>query len=165
MCAGKTGQECWLAVSNRSECYIWNPFLAPDETVTWSGRCIDERVHGTGKAVWRHRWDGEWQSVSTEGEYRDGKLNGVGRAIRSNGFRYEGEYRDDKQHGRGILYFPSDAPYVRYEGEWRDHKIHGPGVVFSKSGRRVTGNAINGCFSSGPHKLAVGSSPEACGFR
>ena len=37
LCTGQTGSGCWQEVSGRPGCHVWNPFLQPESTITWSG--------------------------------------------------------------------------------------------------------------------------------
>ena len=73
LCTGQTGKSCWMELSNRPGCYIWNHNSQPEETVTWSGACVDGKASGRGKVTWRHRKDGAWRTTSDEGEYSEGK--------------------------------------------------------------------------------------------
>jgi hypothetical protein len=41
-----------------------------------------------------------------EGNFVDGKLNGMGAFYARDGTRYEGEFKDNKRHGRGVLTTP-----------------------------------------------------------
>ena len=81
----------WIIVENQP-CQMYNSNPQPEETVTWSGACVDGKTSGRGRAVWRLP-DGE--SVF-EGEHRDGKRHGQGIETWSDGRRFEGEFRDDK---------------------------------------------------------------------
>ena len=38
-----------------------------------------------------------------EGQYKDGKRNGLGTLIYANGAKYEGQFKDDKRHGQGTF--------------------------------------------------------------
>lgn len=59
-----------------------------------------------------------------EGIIEDGKLQGYGRRIYSNGAAYEGFWSDDFPHGQGKEYMPDGT--VSREGVWEDS-------VFSKT--------------------------------
>lgn len=70
-----------------------------------------------------------------EGEFKDGKKNGVGyMSYELNGAtaEYEGEWRDDKRCGRGKYKYYTLGGGARhgykYEGEWLDDKEHGYGI-------------------------------------
>lgn len=41
-CAGQpAGAACWMEISGRSGCYVWNPSLQLGATVTWTAACGD----------------------------------------------------------------------------------------------------------------------------
>merc|ERR1712226_1023825 len=81
------------------------------------------RRHGFGKLEFddekKSYYEGEFKNGQTEGlgvlktpyfimqgQFKQGKLNGVGRSIRCDGLRYEGEFRQGAMCGLGILTFP-----------------------------------------------------------
>ena len=49
-CTGQPGAPCWMEISQRAGCYVWNPFPATDETVTWTGACAGSFAQGNGDA-------------------------------------------------------------------------------------------------------------------
>lgn len=124
----------WIVAENQP-CQPRNPDPEPGETVTWSGACVNGKVSGEGRIVWRHSGGVDVY----EGEYRDGELNGHGIANWADGDRYEGEWREDKPHGYGTLFaFEGSC----YDGAWRE-----------------------GCFAGRGGRWAfVGTTAEACGF-
>ena len=67
------GDSCWIEVSHRPGCYVWNPNPQPNETVTWTGACADGFAQGSGTATWSH--PGEHQ-IGT-GLLRNGKTHGT----------------------------------------------------------------------------------------
>ncbi len=72
-CAGQAaGVACWLEISQRVGCYIWNPDPQPGATVTWTGACAAGKVQGTGTLSWTY--DGGAQTET--GRLVDGKHNG-----------------------------------------------------------------------------------------
>lgn len=100
VCAGKAGAACWMEAANRPGCYLWNPHPKPEETVTWSGACVDGKASGKGEAAWRFRKDGESKTSSSKGEYRDGRASdGHWIARFSNGETWEGPVAGGKPHG------------------------------------------------------------------
>lgn len=100
VCAGKAGAACWMEAANRPGCYLWNPHPKPEETVTWSGACVDGKASGKGEAAWRFREDGESKTSSSKGEYRDGRASdGHWIARFSNGETWEGPVAGGKPHG------------------------------------------------------------------
>ncbi len=102
LCTGETDTPCWIEIANQPGCYMWNLHPSPEETVTWSGACIDGKASGKGKEVWRFREDGEWKTTSGEGEQRDGKRQGHWVWHLSSGNTWEGPYVDGELHGRWV---------------------------------------------------------------
>lgn len=123
LCAGKTGSACWMETANQQGCYVWNPKLHVDETVTWSGNCVDGRAVGRGKRAWRWREGAVWKTGSDEGELRGGKTyHGHWVHRRSNGNVYEGPYVDGKRHGHWV---ESYADGNVWEGAYVNGERHG----------------------------------------
>lgn len=122
LCTGQTGSGCWMEYANRRGCYTWNPHPQPEETVTWSGRCVNGRASGRGKRVWRFRDGGVWKSSSGEGELRDGKEHGHWILRRANGTVSEGAYVTGKRSGHWV-YRIADGKI--WEGSIVDGKLQG----------------------------------------
>ena len=102
LCTGETDTPCWMETANQPGCHVWNPRPAPEETVTWSGACVDGKASGKGKSVWRFRRDGAWKTSGGEGELREGKSRyGHWVTFSSRGDVWEGPYVDGK-HGRWV---------------------------------------------------------------
>ncbi len=99
LCTGQTGSGCWMELANRRGCYTWNPNPQPENTVTWSGRCVDGRASGKGKLVWRFRRQGVWKSSSGEGELRKGIRHGHWIDRYDDGTVAEGTYKGGKRSG------------------------------------------------------------------
>ena len=72
-CTSQPSASCWMEISQRPGCYVWNPFPQTDETVTWTGACVRGFAQGTGTITWVV--SGREGSTST-GSLRDGKMNG-----------------------------------------------------------------------------------------
>ena len=125
----------WLTTRNQP-CKVWDATPEPGETVTWSGNCVDGKVSGKGRQVWRGR-----EGVSV----------------------YEGEMRSGKLHGRGTYAWSSGG---RFEGMWREGKAHGYGTYTASDGRVFRGNWSSGCFGERHGQwAAIGSTAESCGFK
>ena len=53
ICTGSASSEgCWMGVFNHPGCYLWNPYPADDETVSWSGECSSSFAEGRGETSW-----------------------------------------------------------------------------------------------------------------
>ena len=68
------GVPCWLEITNRPGCYVWNPNPQREETVTWTGACSGSLGQGAGSLTWVHP---EGQQVATGGTLRDGRMEGT----------------------------------------------------------------------------------------
>jgi len=47
----EVGTAGWVETANQPGCYLWNSSLQRDETVTWTGGCVDGRGSGDGEMV------------------------------------------------------------------------------------------------------------------
>jgi hypothetical protein len=126
----QTGE--WIKDINTG-CKVWNPFPAPNETITWSGQCIDGFAHGKGILQW---YLNGVENGKYEGTYMYGKRNGQGTEILVNGEKYVGEWKDDKRNGQGSYTWPNEGKYV---GEWKDGKRNGQGTLMYSDGRKYVG--------------------------
>jgi len=61
----------------------------------------------------------EW--LRYEGDFRNGKKNGVGTVLLVNGEKYYGEFKDDKIHGKGNFYLRDQNDGIA--AEWRNNKL------------------------------------------
>ena len=154
-CVGEGSARCWKRVTNVRGCHVWlwNP-RPSQESITWSGDCVDGKVSGKGESVSRYQRDGEWETFVAEGTFRDGKLTADPMRYSVADTHYEGQIRDGKRHGRGILEL---ADGRRYVGTFRNDKFHGRGVYTWPSGERYEGEWVNGKYHGGGElKLADG---------
>ena len=146
--AGKAGREAgppaalkpfgpnWIVVENQP-CQIWNPYPIAGETVTWTGGCVDGKVSGKGRTIWKNS-----NGTSThEGERWQGKRYGWGIVVEADGDRFEGEFRNNRAHGQGTFTWTDGR---RYEGEWRNGKPHGRGTFTEPDGDRFEGKLDQG---------------------
>lgn len=114
-------QSHWLATNGG--CLVWDEMRMPDETVTWSGACIDGKASGVGSGIFRYRENGIWKEQRYEGALQGGKLNGQATVSSDDTGRYSGRFADGKRDGQGV---EIDAKGNRFEGEFRDgKKMHG----------------------------------------
>ena len=153
--AAQTPQPGWIADA-RSGCRVWNPAPQPKEAITWSGACQNGLAQGRGVLQW---YQDNKPSERSEGEFRDGKLNGRGILIGANGDRYDGDFRDGRQNGRGAATFTNGD---RYEGEWRDGNPNGVGRLARANGDVFNGIWANGCFRDGNRWAAAWVDPSTC---
>lgn len=134
------GRAGWT-IDATNGCWLWNPSPHPGETVAWSGICPLGPAQGAGSAAWRY-FDNDRPLVAWEhGVMRDGRLDGQGVVLWSNGDRHEGEWLAGQRHGRGTT-FETDG--TRHDGEWRLGAAHGPGTL-----TRPNGDTYHGDFRAG----------------
>ena len=117
---GENASACWMELSNRPGCYIWNFSPQVGETVTWSGGCAGGKPSGEGWV--RRTVDGDVQ----EGPYVDGMRHGQWVLRFANGDVAEGPVVDDKRHGQWVQRF---ADGEIHEGPFVDGKQHGQWVL------------------------------------
>ena len=125
LCTDGTDTPCWMETANQPGCHIWNRYPAPEETVTWSGACVDGKASGKGEVVWRLREDEVWRRGSSgHGEKREGKS--VGHWVIHTPSRevWQGSYVDGELHGRWVRRGSRGEHWeCRNHGE-RVHKNH-----------------------------------------
>ena len=121
----------WIADS-KTNCKIWNDNPQPNETISWSGECVDGYAAGTGVNIWYK--DGK-ESERYEGEMKKGKHDGKGTATLANGLKYEGDWVDGKSHGKGTATLANGD---KYTGDFVDDKFNGKGTMTSKDGSKWT---------------------------
>ena len=148
-CAGKeVGASCWMEAANQPECYLWNPNLEKEETVTWSGECSGGRASGTGERTWSYTdFLGKLASSSGTGELRDGKENGHWTTRLASGLVGEGPWVDGKPHGYHVLRFPGDGGLIASrveEGPYVDGHRHGRWTERHDDGLVKEGAYVNG---------------------
>ena len=70
------------------------------------------------------------------GQYKDGLLNGIGTSYYDGEMIYTGQWKDDKYHGKGT-YIDSDGS--KYTGQFKDDVKHGYGTMIWPDGSKYTG--------------------------
>ena len=149
MAPGASAGE-WLA--DKSGCQVWDPNPQLDESVDWSGACLNGHADGAGTV----RWLKGGAAIETdEGEWRDGRQ--VNKGIQTwPGGRYEGELADGEPNGQGVLTLQK----LRYEGEFRNGKPNGLGTL-TAGDESVRGTWKDGCLQ-GQRKASIGIPISAC---
>ena len=139
-CTGQpAGTPCWMEISGRLGCYVWNPSPQPGETVTWTGECSGGVVHGTGVLTWAS--DGGEQ-VNT-GRFQDGKANGHLVVHFANGDVWEGPVIDYEQNDHWVI---RRANGRVEEGAFVDGERHGDWVFRNPNGDTSVRRFENGQF-------------------
>ena len=166
-CAGAAeGTECWKELANRPDCYVWDDYFFPDQTVTWSGACAGGVIVGQGMQVWTNK-DGKWHEWT--GTASNGKRDGRWALRWFDGGSGEGYFVDDKIHGHWVerwadgggaegayVHGEERSPWIyrwadgsRYEGDVMDGQRHGRGTYTYADGDAKTcqwrdGKSIDG---------------------
>ena len=132
-CAGQpAGAACWMAISGRSGCYVWNHGLEPGATVTWTGECAGGMAQGTGTLTWTvsegiqtdtgrlqdGQWIGHWvirfaDGTVAEGPFVEGQRTGHWVERYADGHVAEGSYIDGELHGEWVIRRPDGRVEVR----------------------------------------------------
>ena len=141
----------WVADA-KSGCRVWNPNPQLEESVVWSGSCMQGRAEGKGAVQW---FKGAVPFETDEGEWRSGRQAGNGKQSWTNG-RYEGELAEGEPNGRGILTIQK----LRYEGEFRNGKPNGLGTL-TVGNESVRGDWKDGCLQ-GSRRASIGVPLSAC---
>lgn len=128
-------QPDWIA-DPANGCRAWNPYPQANESIRWSGPCSDRMLQGHGVLEW----------------FKDGKLVE----------RSEGDFRDGRLNGWGIY---RNATGSRYDGIWLNGRPHGQGKAVYRNGDVYEGIWINGCLQEGSRRSAMFATEEQCGFR
>ena len=173
-CAGKpVDSSCWMALTNHPECYVWNPNLKKDETVTWSGEYSGAFAQGEGTLIHNYNYtNANWRpKIEATGHLRNGKRHGqwverfsdIHSSFRS---EEEGPYVNGKRHGEWVYRDSSgvvfeEGPYVdgkrhgewiyrysdgsvKFKGPYVDGKYHGQWVWRARDGRVGGGSFVDG---------------------
>jgi len=137
--------EKWIKAKNNPDCSFWidpNPFETT-LTGTWSGNCLNGKLHGKGLFIVKYRKNGKWTGYVHHGHFKKGLEDGQGTRIWTTGIRYEGKWKKGKFNGQGTLIFASGKKYV---GEFKDGKYHGQGTLTFASGKKYVGIWVSGRF-------------------
>ena len=89
-----------------------------------------------------YKWD---KNKQYEGNWKNGKMNGKGKMLYSDGSFYEGDFVDNLRCGFG-KYVWNKNKY--YEGQWNNNKQNGKGI-YNKNGYIIKGFWIDGKIISG----------------
>ena len=101
-CAGQaTDAACWMEISQRPGCYVWNPYPQPGETVTWTGACAGGKGQGTGTLTWAH----DAGTQTSTGRLADGKSTGHWVIRSPDGTVAEGSVVNGRENGNWIIRF------------------------------------------------------------
>ena len=178
------GHAGWTA-DRATDCKAWNNSPRLDETVRWSGGCVDGLVEGEGTLTWT--WsdgsqiisgtfvkgkvsvDGFVDILTIEGDGKssfkgfrlDGKAQGKGIAKYKDGSFYDGSWKEGKFSGVGLRTY---ADKSQYDGSWREGRKEGFGVyTYSDRKTRYEGNWLND-LPEGSGMIVYANGTKASGF-
>lgn len=130
MCIGQPkGTSCWMEVTGKPDCHVWNHNLQPDEIVTWTGKCAEGKAYGEGTTRWVY--DGGKKTLVATGSLKDGKVHGRWVLRWQDGKVEEGSYLNWKRQGRWVIRNANgdvdEGPYVKGKkhGQWVVRKANG----------------------------------------
>jgi len=124
-----------------------NLSLTAQETGCLSGSCID----GIGKYVYDNGY-------VYEGNFINGKRDGLGILTSPEGDKYDGMWKDDLIHGQGTYEWADGS---KYTGEWKKGVQDGYGIYFYTNGDKYTGYFVNNKFhGKGKYTWADGTVQE-----
>ena len=86
----------YSTVENRPECKIWNPNPQPNETVYWTGKCVNGYGEGKGIVSWGNVVNGRAQISVSDVTLKRGKQEGHGNYYSRNGSATKRQYIDGK---------------------------------------------------------------------
>ena len=127
----------WTA-DNKTNCKVWNNDPQPNESVSWSGECVNGYASGSGILIWYK--EGK-ETDRYEGQMNNGKRTGKGAYTWADGGKYVGDFVNDNSHGKGTRTW---ARGDRYEGDFVNDKRTGKGIYICRSGQRYTGDFQEG---------------------
>lgn len=113
----------WIA-DEATGCLAANPSPASNESITWSGGCVNGLIEGEGVLTW---YEGERFLGRDEGHFVAGKLSGRGKIESAEGWSYEGAFP-----GNGTMRFPDGeevpAQAVGRNSGWFIQQTHETGL-------------------------------------
>ncbi len=130
-----------IFMSDGRGCMIYDPSPKPNETVTWSGQCVDGYASGEGVVQWLQNGA---PGSRVEGTFVRGRLEGHGRVSAPDGFlRYEGDFVAGEESGSGTLAWRNGD---RYAGDFLHGDLTGKGVLTRANGERYEGDFVKGAW-------------------
>ena len=113
----------WIA-DEVTGCLAANPSPAANESITWSGDCVNGLIEGEGVLTW---YEGARLLGRDAGNFVAGRLSGQGKIESAEGWSYEGAFP-----GNGIMRFPDGrevpAQTVQRNSGWFIQQTHETGL-------------------------------------
>jgi hypothetical protein len=133
-------------IETTTGCKVYNPHPIKNETIAWSGDCIDGYANGEGVLIWYRKGN---KSDVYKGQMRRGKLHGKGRYVYVDGSSYEGEYVNGYDDGHGLVIQLNNDGSISFchNGEFKMGRPHGYGVMTYFYHNGDTSSIYKGYFS------------------
>lgn len=116
-----------------NSCQIQDPYYIEGDIIKWNGDCKDGKANGKGKAI---RYSGGEVMSTYEGEYKNGFRDGHGRLIYRNGTVKEGTFIKGQLTGEGTL---KTEDGHSYSGHFVNYSMHGVGKFNLANGSSFEG--------------------------
>ncbi|MBG6200901.1 hypothetical protein IWQ48_002030 [Labrenzia sp. EL_13] len=151
----------WHAAENR-DCKVWNAYPMAQETMTYTGDCINGIASGKGRIEWSYVRLNVRGMETYEGGMRNGKSHGQGVFVWIDGTRYEGGFLMGDFSGQGVFEFKNGNSY---KGGFKENMFHGTGVFLFANGNHYEGDFREDMFNGiGVFNFARGNHYEG-GFK
>ncbi len=109
----------------------------PDDSISRQGTFKDGELNGYGEIF----VDGE---KIYDGFFVNGERSGRGAQYAMGILQYEGDFLHDMRHGKGTQWWPMD--HSRYEGDFKEDKRTGKGILYIDEKKRYEGDFLDGKF-------------------
>ena len=143
-----TLNERWVSCGDSVK--LFDPYYSEGVSFIWTGGSKDGKAHGVGKAV---KYKNSQYESTYEGEYKNGKREGKGKFIHSDGSVREGVFMNGQLTGRGIL---TEDDGLFYEGEFVNYLCHGQGKVCFPDGGSFEGFFVSNDYYTGKYISSEG---------
>lgn len=133
-CASFAQKKDSVWIKTATGCKIHNPYPQPNESITWTGSCVNSFASGEGTLTW---YKNGKSSSHYEGSMKRGSPAGKGRYFHSDGSVEEGTYERGELNGHGAVSFTEEGrKRFYYEGEFKYGLRTGDGyeVYFTPNG-------------------------------
>ncbi len=137
---------------NKTGCKLLDPYYSDGATITWDGDCKDGKANGFGKAIKYQK--GEYESTF-EGNYVNGIREGNGKFKHITGSTLECPFINGQGIGHGTYTYDDGN---KYEGDILNYRAHGTGIFYYANGSKFEGffvsdNPYTGKFTNYDGKI------------
>ena len=116
---------------------------------SYQGDCVNGKPEGIGEVVFSN-------GDRFKGSFKGGRIDGMGTwSSGSSGNSYTGSWRDGRRDGAGTYNWVRSSQ--QYVGEWADDKRHGKGTLTWANGDRFEGEFRNNQQYTGTYYTAGGA--------